>query len=242
MSSIRALGPHPPLRPAAPSPGLEQRLLHRVRDHADQRHAGEGEGASAVRSQQGKPLALRAERGRPLAGGGEGGGAAGLRGARRRAPGSLGGGRQARAGGRGDGGALSQSQYSLTRAQQSYKSLVQIHEKNGEAAAGTPGRASCRGQSPFPGSPSLCRPFAPAPFSPVSGEWPPPGVLGQALLPTTLPEGSSHWVISGRAPRSPRLRGLRWAVSQLPDTTCVPVTPEVPSVTGTGREGSTSTW
>lgn len=28
-----------------------------------------------------------------------------------------------------------QSQYSLTRAQQSYKSLVQIHEKNGEAGA-----------------------------------------------------------------------------------------------------------
>lgn len=38
-----------------------------------------------------------------------------------------------------------QSQYSLTRAQQSYKSLVQIHEKNGEAGASTleaPGASS----------------------------------------------------------------------------------------------------
>lgn len=34
------------------SPGLEQCLLHRVRDHADQRHPGQGEGTGAVWSQQ----------------------------------------------------------------------------------------------------------------------------------------------------------------------------------------------
>lgn len=33
--------------------GLEQRLLHRVGDYADQRNSGEGESASPVRSQQG---------------------------------------------------------------------------------------------------------------------------------------------------------------------------------------------
>lgn len=38
------------LRPA----GLEQRLLHRVGDYADQRDSGEGEGAGPVRSQQGR--------------------------------------------------------------------------------------------------------------------------------------------------------------------------------------------
>lgn len=39
-------------------PGLEQCLLDRVRDHADQCHTGEGESTSAVRSQQSKDLGL----------------------------------------------------------------------------------------------------------------------------------------------------------------------------------------
>lgn len=46
--------------------------------------------------------------------------------------------------GRVDGGLLSQSQYSLTRAQQSYKSLVQIHEKNGEPRPGPEEVTSCQ--------------------------------------------------------------------------------------------------
>lgn len=40
------------------SPGLEQRLLDRVRHHADQRHPGEGKGQGAVWSQQGARPAL----------------------------------------------------------------------------------------------------------------------------------------------------------------------------------------
>lgn len=130
---------------------------------------------------------------------------------------------------------------------------MQIHEKNGEARPGPGEPASCPRKARGLGSLSLCRPFTrrplTAPRSPRSPEvvvptplsrrsTRPPQPTGQALRPTTLLEGSSPPVVSGRAPRSPRLRGLPWAVSQLPDTPRVPGPPGVPSVVGGGRVGS----
>lgn len=67
-------------------PGLEQRLLHRVCDHADQCHAGEGEGASAVWSQQSEEPGPGAARGQDCQDE-----ASGWLTSRRVAPGGLGG-------------------------------------------------------------------------------------------------------------------------------------------------------
>lgn len=104
-------------------------------------------GANKVRSQALRLLASKPKRVRPLAPlpsgpGGQGCGQkvpqvsrALCRGTRSLA-GSCGGWGRRAAARRVHGRLLLQSQYSLTRAQQSYKSLVQIHEKNGELQPG----------------------------------------------------------------------------------------------------------
>ena len=106
-----------------------------------------------------------------------------------------GGGRRAAAG-RADGGVLSQSQYSLTRAQQSYKSLVQIHEKNGEARARGSHFPPQQGPLPWVSKPlpPITRRLPPSRCSPQSPHSPPPPFSGEGpegVASTPLPRRST---------------------------------------------------